>query len=632
MRKVTEHEKHFHVTGHDGSPGGFKVAKAGLSENGIKQLRKMAEGGDVAPDADTVAADGGAGEDAKTVAGSPPKPPRPGMEEHANHFMAHTPRGSFKIAKHGLGSHVVKEFSKQAKKYMADGGDVPADDTSSPAYLDPAVTGQDPGAGVNVPPPGTPGGTMVDPRSGQPIPGTEMPESQAQGNLGAPGGGSDRGDNVGIFDGKAQKSDQKLPEPAADANANAPAAPGAGMPGLPQFVSPKLQSENEGMRSARAGIDAASQRDADAGSALAAERARVADQRMQWEKDYTDKFNEDKAKIDAEGADLRKQVADGKIDPNHYWHEKGTGGMVLGAIGILLSGYGQGRSAAAGINTGNSALGVIKDAIDRDIDSQKANLETKKSLLQDNYRRSGDLRLALAETRQHYNNLALGMLDKASANHDSEAVQARAAMGKALGMQEDAKGALNIANINATNHANTQNQNRMMAFNSQMAAAKAAAGKPGVDKPISDRVGAMLAGGENMGRTLDMMDSRPSTSRPKGGETPGALAGAGQVASALTGGGYRGGSNWNDMVRTIVNEKSKISKGGTPDKEEVAGFLGEAPGGNATVAQKQAWIDTQRAWMKETKKGLNTFYKGQGHGSYLPFPDAELSDAPKGDK
>lgn len=50
------------------------------------------------------------------------------------------------------------------------------------------------------------------------------------------------------------------------------------------------------------------------------------------------------------------------INPNRIWHDMGTGKRILAGISIFLGGLGGGE---------NHALGIIKDAINRDVMAQK---------------------------------------------------------------------------------------------------------------------------------------------------------------------------------------------------------------------------------------------------------------------
>ena len=206
------------------------------------------------------------------------------------------------------------------------------------------------------------------------------------------------------------------------------------------------------------------------------------------------------ARQETERKQMVADIASSKIDPNHMWHEAGTAGKITAGLAMLISGFGVGKMAAAGMSSVNADMKVIQDSIDRDIDAQKANLETKKSLLQDNYRKTGDLRLALAETRQHYNAVAEGQLQRLAAGQNSAEVQQRLQMANAAIDQHADQGAREIANVNATTDANVKNQNRQAAF-----ALKAAAGAQAAqDKIPRETTGAKLA---NFDATIEELDN-----------------------------------------------------------------------------------------------------------------------------
>ena len=74
--------------------------------------------------------------------------------------------------------------------------------------------------------------------------------------------------------------------------------------------------------------------------------------------------------------DTATQVANGQIDPTHWWTSKSTGNQILTAVGMLFSGAGMGVAGHP-----EMASNAINNAIDRDIDAQKANLANKNTLL-----------------------------------------------------------------------------------------------------------------------------------------------------------------------------------------------------------------------------------------------------------
>lgn len=106
-------------------------------------------------------------------------------------------------------------------------------------------------------------------------------------------------------------------------------------------------------------------------------------QEAQIHGDEAQKMQELHAKYEEIGNNLHKkfedtaaQVEQGRIDPNHWWNSRSTGSQILTAIGMLASGAMTGASGHP-----EMASKAIDDAIDRDIDAQKANLNNKHTLL-----------------------------------------------------------------------------------------------------------------------------------------------------------------------------------------------------------------------------------------------------------
>lgn len=67
-------------------------------------------------------------------------------------------------------------------------------------------------------------------------------------------------------------------------------------------------------------------------------------------------------------------AANAHVDPNRMWSSMSTGQRVQAGIGILLAGIGQGLNGDHGANP---AMKLITDAIDRDVDAQKVDINQK---------------------------------------------------------------------------------------------------------------------------------------------------------------------------------------------------------------------------------------------------------------
>lgn len=72
--------------------------------------------------------------------------------------------------------------------------------------------------------------------------------------------------------------------------------------------------------------------------------------------------------------DALKSLQEGKIDSNRYWNNKSTGGKVGTILGIIAAGFNPTHNP-------NAAIEMLNREIDRDIDSQKADLGRKQNLL-----------------------------------------------------------------------------------------------------------------------------------------------------------------------------------------------------------------------------------------------------------
>ena len=88
------------------------------------------------------------------------------------------------------------------------------------------------------------------------------------------------------------------------------------------------------------------------------------------------------------------EMNNGTIDSKHFLTEMSTGKKIATGIGLILGGMG------AGLTHGrNQALDYLNSQIDRDIDSQKANLGKQQSLLAANMHQYGNLRDATEATK-----------------------------------------------------------------------------------------------------------------------------------------------------------------------------------------------------------------------------------------
>jgi hypothetical protein len=82
---------------------------------------------------------------------------------------------------------------------------------------------------------------------------------------------------------------------------------------------------------------------------------------------------------------MERDLLDAKVNPNQFFESKDTGQKILAGIGMLFSGIGAGLTGQP-----NLAMDVINRAIDRDIDSQKFNINKNQNYLSYYVKKTGD--------------------------------------------------------------------------------------------------------------------------------------------------------------------------------------------------------------------------------------------------
>lgn len=138
-------------------------------------------------------------------------------------------------------------------------------------------------------------------------------------------------------------------------------------------------------------------------------------------------------KIEARAQDLEAataELATQKIDPNHYWADKSTGDKVMAGIGMFLGAIGAGHTDGV-----NLAAKNIQQAVDKDVEIQKANYDIKKDavsakagLYTKMVERFKDTRAAEDATRIAYLDNAKLQVEAIAARHGGAETKAKAAM------------------------------------------------------------------------------------------------------------------------------------------------------------------------------------------------------------
>jgi hypothetical protein len=132
---------------------------------------------------------------------------------------------------------------------------------------------------------------------------------------------------------------------------------------------------------------------------------------------------------------MAQDIASGKVNPNQFWESRSTGQKFGGIMAMILGGLGGGLTGS-GKNAGADA---INEAISRDIDAQKENINNKKSLLNYYMAQGHNIedasRLSAADIKDQF----AGLLQANASKFAGPQAQAQAQMAIGGSKQEAAK-------------------------------------------------------------------------------------------------------------------------------------------------------------------------------------------------
>jgi hypothetical protein len=373
-------------------------------------------------------------------------------EDEKAYHVVHPSGSVMQVQKEGLSSkahEMIKKMAKGGPVMMADAGEVPpalaADDQSQPA---PASTESSP-VDTSVPTQVTP--APVD-TTAPPQPAGLSPEDLFGTHIVA-GAKALRDYADKIYDMTSPENMQKAlaakqsvarqdaaPPPVAPGVAPAPAREPDSIEQTPK-VAPAANPAQNPMNSNNMNITKALQEEKAANVASANAIGGQGAAESQAIQNTQDAINQmptqqqliadNKQKSDA----LLKAYADQKIDPNRFWHNASTGSKIAAGIGLFLGGM-----SMPFTHQGNPAIGIMQNAIDRDIDAQKNEQGKAHNLYTMNREALGtDLAANIATQNQMYTGLKYN-LEQAAANFKGPIAQANARM---LNAQIDQKIAMN---------------------------------------------------------------------------------------------------------------------------------------------------------------------------------------------
>ncbi len=136
----------------------------------------------------------------------------------------------------------------------------------------------------------------------------------------------------------------------------------------------------KGLGEMKGGLEAGAKAQQDLAVQEAALAKQAVSDQQTMQQNYQTSWNE----LDQSRKDLMADIKAGHIDPNHYMDSKSDLGKISTAIGLIMGGIGGG-------GTSNPAMDFINKQIDRDIESQKASINSKHTLLSATMQQFGNL-------------------------------------------------------------------------------------------------------------------------------------------------------------------------------------------------------------------------------------------------
>jgi len=149
---------------------------------------------------------------------------------------------------------------------------------------------------------------------------------------------------------------------------------------------------------------------------------------------------------------VTQQAANQKLDYGRVWSNMSTGNKILAGISIMLGGIGQGLLKS----NHNAALDVINQAIDRDVQQQKAQMDQKNNLYRMYQSQVHNEQEAEQLTKAHLTSVFQGQLARAAAMSNDPKAMAAYKMAEAQINQQQGNTAMQIAQFGIQRHIATQ--------------------------------------------------------------------------------------------------------------------------------------------------------------------------------
>ena len=342
------------------------------------------------------------------------------IDEQENHFTLHDGNESFPVAKFGLDDTTMGQIRSLPQGYAdggkvydptglfpQDGGDFNATQSPTMQLFNQSFKPQE----QMVVTEGIPAKEGINPLNDLSNLGANFPRADAATSTG-----------LGLM-GPSMTFEQP-----SEITAAAPAPAQTGLPGYlsqtEQFMQPQAQAP-AGLPSdytkAFNEIQQGTLQQAQAHADAATQQAQVYEEQMKELQ-----LNEIARKTQADAAmqeinKLQNDVLTQKIDPTRVWSNMSTGNRVLAGISIFLGGVAGGMQG-----TENRALGIIQDAVNKDIDAQKAEMGKKQNMLSVNMAKYNNIQDAANATKAQLLSITQAQINQAAAKMGSKQALAAA--------------------------------------------------------------------------------------------------------------------------------------------------------------------------------------------------------------
>lgn len=220
----------------------------------------------------------------------------------------------------------------------------------------------------------------------------------------------------GQMEGMAPGGPELASAPAQDIPA-LPAAPGAQqMPGTVP-AGGALSDYQKGINQQISGI----RNEAKAIGESAQRQQAIYDERVEAAKQLQTQYQQQLQDLNVERENIIADIKANKINPNQYMESMNSKQRTSTMIGLLLSGAGSGLS-----HQNNLAMDFLQKQIDRDINAQIKNMDSRNNLLSANMQQFGNLRDAINMTRINMQDIIVNQIASEAARSSYPLAQAKA--------------------------------------------------------------------------------------------------------------------------------------------------------------------------------------------------------------